>query len=83
MIGTDSGARGVDMTVNMGNLDRWLRGIVVAPLLAVFAFVVGLGLVLGVIALVLAVVMAATATVGFCPLYVPLHLRTNRQHPAH
>jgi hypothetical protein len=29
---------------------------------------------------VLAVVMLATAAVGFCPLYLPFHLHTDRSH---
>ncbi|WP_231494954.1 YgaP-like transmembrane domain [Cellulomonas sp. KRMCY2] len=33
------------------------------------AFALGLGSILGILLIVLAVVMAATAAVGFCPLY--------------
>ena len=68
------------MTKNMGQLDRIIRGFVIAPLLVVVGIVVGVSSVLGLISLVLAAVMLATATVGFCPLYVPLHLHTNG-HP--
>ena len=62
------------MTKNMGTLDRWVRGLVMAPALVVLALVVGTATVLGVVLLVLAAVMLGTAVVGFCPLYVLLHL---------
>ncbi len=68
------------MNKNMGTTDRLLRALLVAPVLLVVAFVVGLSTLAGVIATVLAVVMLATAAVGFCPLYVPLHLHTDHAH---
>jgi hypothetical protein len=55
----------------------------VAPALIAAAFLAGFGSVLGVVAIVLAVVMLATAAVGFCPLYVPLHLHTDGHHGTH
>ncbi len=64
---------------NMGTADRWIRAVVVAPVLAVLGIVVGAGSVLGIILFVLAAVMVATALVGWCPLYVPLHLDTRRR----
>ena len=71
------------VTKNMGTVDRWVRGIVVAPLLVVLGFVVGAGSVLGAVMFVLAAVMVATALVGFCPLYKPIHLDTHRHHTVH
>ena len=68
------------MSQNMGQTDRMVRGLLAAPVLVIAAFWVGVGTVVGVIALVLAVVMVATALVGFCPLYVPFHLHTNGHH---
>ena len=68
------------MSQNMGHTDRMVRGLLAAPVLVIAAFWVGVGTVVGVIALVLAVVMVATALVGFCPLYVPFHLHTNGHH---
>ena len=65
------------MNQNMGTTDRLVRAILVAPALLGAAAVAGFATVLGVIAIGLAVVMLATAAVGFCPLYVPLHLHTN------
>jgi len=67
------------MKKNMGTTDRWLRALVAAPVLVVLALVVGAGSVLGIVALVLAAVMVATAVVGVCPLYVPMHFDTQRK----
>lgn len=67
------------MKRNMGTTDRWLRGVVVAPVLVVLALVVSASSALGVVLLVLAAVMVATAVVGFCPLYLPLHLDSHRK----
>jgi hypothetical protein len=68
------------MSQNMGHTDRMVRGLLAAPVLVIAAIWVGVGTVVGVIAMVLAVVMVATALVGFCPLYVPFHLHTNGHH---
>jgi Inner membrane protein YgaP-like, transmembrane domain len=64
------------MNVNMGILDRRLRGFAVAPAALIVALVVGAGSVAGIVLLVLAGLMAVTAAVGFCPLYTVLHLDT-------
>ena len=71
------------MSVNMGVLDRRLRGIVVAPVAVIVAFLVGLGSVAGIVLLVVAVIMAATALSGICPLYRVLGIDTRgRRQPA-
>jgi len=67
------------MKKNMGTTDRWLRALVAAPVLVVLALVVGASSVLGIVALLLAAVMVATAVVGVCPLYVPMHFDTQRK----
>lgn len=64
------------MNKNMGSLDRTLRGFVVAPLLIVAGVLVGPGGWLAVVLYALAAVMLVTASIGFCPLYAPLGLRT-------
>jgi hypothetical protein len=69
------------MKQNMGTTDRIIRAVVVAPALLVVAYLVGFASVIGVIATLLAVVMLGTAVVGFCPLYVPFHLLTDRRQP--
>jgi len=66
------------MKQNLGQKDRLVRAAVVAPLLIVLALIVGLGSAIGIIAIMLAVVMLTTAAFGFCPLYVPFHVATNR-----
>jgi hypothetical protein len=65
------------MKRNIGVTDRKIRG-VAAVVLAVVAVVVGIDSVAGAIALVLAGILAVTAAAGFCPLYAPLHLNTDK-----
>jgi hypothetical protein len=63
------------MKKNMGSLDKTLRvlfAIVFAVLIAVKFVTGGLAWVFGVIA----VMFAATAALGFCPLYVPFGIST-------
>lgn len=57
------------MTLNMGKLDRLARGLVVAPLAVLLAYLAGFGSVLGIVLLAVAAIMALTAAVGSCPLY--------------
>jgi hypothetical protein len=57
------------MSVNMGSLDRRLRGFLVAPAAVIVSVLVGVGSVAGIVLLVVAAVMLATALTGFCPLY--------------
>ncbi len=64
------------MKKNMGRADRILRALVVAPLAVVAALLVGPGSVLGIALLAVGAVMAATALVGFCPLYPLLGIST-------
>ena len=69
------------MTKNMGDIDRRIRGFIATPVLLLVAWAIGFGTVGGLIATILAVVMGATAAVGSCPLYMPLHINTDR-HPS-
>lgn len=69
------------MTKNLSTLDRKLRGYAAAPVLLVVALLVGVGTVTGLVLLALAVVLAATATVGFCPLYAAIHISTRSSKP--
>lgn len=61
-------------TQNMSALDRTIRAIIgLALVVGMFTFITGAWLwVVGIIAAILLV----TATVGFCPLYALLHIRT-------
>lgn len=70
------------MKHNMGSIDRWIRGVVIAPLLVVLGIVVGASSALGIVLFVVAAVMVATAAVGYCPLYAPLHLDTCHRRTA-
>jgi hypothetical protein len=65
------------MKKNMGNLDRTLRFLAAAALIALFynGTISGTW---GIVLVVLAVVFFLTSFVGFCPLYVPFGIRTCR-----
>lgn len=69
------------MRLNMGNIDRGLRAIVVAPALIVIAVVVGPTSLLSIVLYALAAVMLLTSAVGYCPLYAPLRLSTCPRKP--
>jgi hypothetical protein len=65
------------MKRNMGNIDRIARVV----LAAVFAWLYFGGIVtgtLGIVLVVLGAVFLLTATVAFCPLYLPFKLSTNK-----
>ena len=61
--------KGNEMTRNVGTTDRWLRAIVVAPLLVWGSTAIGVGTGIGVVLLAAAAIMVVTAATGFCPLY--------------
>ena len=69
------------MSRNMSTADRALRGVVVAPIAIVFAFVVGAGSIGGIVLFVLAAVMLATSVAGSCPLYTLLHIDSRGRKP--
>ena len=56
------------MTANVGSTDKIVR-LVLALVAFGFAFVTGIGTVIGIVLLVVGVVLAATALTGFCPIY--------------
>ena len=59
------------MKYNLGNTDRVIRVILgLAIIAAGFYFQTWLG--------VLGVVLLGTATIGWCPLYLPFHISTRR-----
>lgn len=66
------------MKINMGETDRVIRA-VAAIVLAVLYFTNILGGTLGLVALILAFILMATATIRFCPLYLPFGLNTLRK----
>ncbi len=63
------------MKKNMGNLDRTLRFVIAAVLVALFYTGTIFGI-WGILLVVLAVVFFLTSLMGFCPLYVPFGIRT-------
>jgi Inner membrane protein YgaP-like, transmembrane domain len=69
------------MSRNMSNLDRVLRGFVIAPAAIVIALVLGAGSIGGIVLFGFAALMLATAAAGVCPLYALLHLNTRGRTP--
>ncbi len=67
------------MKQNMHAVDRLVRAVVVAPLAVWLALAVGVGTVLGVVAMVFAAIMVATGVSGFCPLYTLATRLTHRR----
>lgn len=69
------------MTCNMGHTDRWIRALLIAPVLVIVGLVAGPTGALAFVLYALAAVMLATAAVGFCPLYAPFKITTtHRDH---
>ncbi|MEQ8218723.1 MAG: DUF2892 domain-containing protein [Arenibacter sp.] len=63
------------MKRNMGNLDRTVRFVIAAALIALYYNGTISG-VLGIVLVVLAIVFFLTSFMGFCPLYLPFGIRT-------
>ncbi|HSB38299.1 MAG TPA: DUF2892 domain-containing protein [Gaiellaceae bacterium] len=68
------------MHKNMSNVDRTVRALIAAVALVV-AIVVGAGSVAGIVLLVVTALMAATAAVGYCPLYALFHIDSHGRRP--
>lgn len=63
------------MTKNMGQIDRIIRTVVAVVFIVLFFTKVVSGT-LGIILLVLGAVFLITSAISFCPLYLPLGLKT-------
>lgn len=63
------------MKKNMGNLDRVIR-LVIALLIVVLLFAKVLTGTLGIVLMVIAAVFILTSLFSFCPLYLPLGIKT-------
>lgn len=63
------------MRKNMGNLDRTLRFLIAAALIALYYNGTISGI-LGIVLVVLAIVFFLTSFMGFCPLYFPFGIKT-------
>jgi hypothetical protein len=66
------------MKANMGNLDRGLR-IILAVVFAALYFTNIIGGTAGLILLILGIVFVLTSFIGFCPLYLPFGISTNKE----
>ena len=68
------------MSTNMSTLDRGLRVLVAAAVVA-GAVAIGAGSIGGIVLFVVAGVLLATSAVGFCPLYSLFHIDTHGRTP--
>lgn len=66
------------MKKNMGVIDKAIR-IIIALVVVVLFFTNVVSGTLGIVLLVLAGVFVLTSLVGFCPLYLPFNLNTNKK----
>jgi len=65
------------MKKNMGTIDRFIR-ILIAVLIAFLFFTNQTTGTLGIVLIIFSVVFLLTGLIGFCPLYLPLDLKTNK-----
>jgi len=65
------------MKKNLGTIDKVIR-ILIAVVFAILFFTNVITGTLGIILLVLAAVFLLTSFIGFCPLYLPFGIRTNK-----
>ena len=69
------------MKKNMGNVDRIIR-ILIAALIAYLSYAGKLQGTLNLVLVILAVILLLTSLLGFCPLYVPFKISTNKAKKA-
>ncbi len=67
------------MKKNMGSIDRIVR-IVIAALIAFLFFTNQITGTLGIVLIIFAAVLVLTSFISFCPLYLPLGLKTNKNN---
>ncbi|MFZ4398421.1 MAG: YgaP family membrane protein [Bacteroidales bacterium] len=67
------------MKTNMNLIDRVVR-ILIAVVVAVLYFTNILSGTVAIILLILSVVFILTSLIGFCPLYIPLGINTNKKN---
>lgn len=65
------------MKKNMGTIDKVIR-LIVAAVIAVLYFTGTVTGTLGIVLLVLAAVFVLVSLIGFCPLYLPLGIKTRK-----
>ncbi len=69
------------MKKNMGNTDKLIR-IIIAAAIAVLSFTGVIRGTLNLVLVIVAVILLLTSLIGFCPLYVPFKIHTNKNKPA-
>ena len=65
------------MKKNMGTIDRIIR-VIIAAVIAVLFFTNQITGTLGIVLIILVALFLLTSLISFCPLYLPLGLRTNK-----
>lgn len=70
----------MNLPQNMGSTDRIVRVVLAIALAAGAIFFFNSNLILAVVFGVLGIVMLATSFIGFCPLYLPIKLNTNKKN---
>ena len=65
------------MKKNMGTIDRIIR-VIIAAVIAVLFFTNQITGTLGIVLIILAAVFLLTSFISFCPLYLPLGLKTKK-----
>ena len=66
------------MKKNMGTIDKAIRSLVAVVIAILFYTEVITGT-LGIVLIVLAAVFVLTSLFSFCPLYLPLHINTDKK----
>jgi hypothetical protein len=66
------------MKKNMGSTDKIIR-VLIAAVIAILYFTNIIPGTLGIVLLVLACVFVLTSLIGFCPLYLPFGIKTNKE----
>ena len=64
------------MKPNLANVERMIRGFVVAPAAIIVAVLIGPGSLAGVVLLVVAAIMLGTALLSSCPIWALLGINT-------
>ena len=65
------------MKKNMGTVDRLVRILIAAVIIALFLTDV-ISATLAIVLLIFSVIFILTSFIGFCPLYMPLGIKTNK-----
>jgi hypothetical protein len=67
------------MKKNMGNIDKGIR-ILIAIVIVVLYFTNIISGTLAIVLLALSAIFVLTSIIGFCPLYLPLGIKTDKEN---